>query len=161
MTVSKKLKRIQFEKAASLDKEEMSNRQRNPARGKQGKKKKSREIDSVEWINYNTTDIYEIIALTKHRDAKVRVKALRELCPCHVQTVVPEFWDAILARVDDESLPVRKQALHNLCDGSPPHLELEICAAIETYNKEPDRDTRRIAHKVLANYHRTGEWNIL
>eukprot|EP00121_Abeoforma_whisleri_P011336 Awhi_evm1s10454 len=84
MSVSKRLKRIQFEKSVSIE-EESSNRQRNPSRGKRGKKKKIHEVDSVEWINYDTTDIYEIIALTKHKDPKVRVKALRELCPCHVQ----------------------------------------------------------------------------
>jgi hypothetical protein len=53
------------------------------------------------------------------------------------------------------------QVLHTLCDGSPAHLEYDIAEALEQFNRDPDTDIRRMAHRVLAAYRRTGKWNIL
>jgi len=63
--------------------------------------------------------------------------------------------------VDDEDTAVRGQVLHTLCDGSPAHLEPKVAEALEVFNRDPDTDLRRRAHKVLTSYRRTGKWNIL
>ena len=36
-----------------------------------------------------------IISLTKHEDARIRKRALKELCPCHVKDDVPAFWERV------------------------------------------------------------------
>ena len=43
----------------------------------------------------------------------------------------------------------------------PPHLEYEVAEALEKFNRDPDSEIRRMAHRVLAAYRRTGKWNIL
>ena len=83
------------------------------------------------------------------------------MCPCHLQEEVPDFWARVLEMVDDENLAVRKQVMHTLCDGSPASLQVEVMLAMETFNHDADTDLRRMAHKVIASYHRTGKLNIL
>jgi hypothetical protein len=63
--------------------------------------------------------------------------------------------------VDDEDPKVRAQILHNICDGSPDHLESKVVEAMEKFNRDEDKDIRRKAHKVLGSYLRTGKWNVL
>jgi hypothetical protein len=63
--------------------------------------------------------------------------------------------------VDDESPKIRYQVLHNMCDGSPESMEQNVADALEKFNRDPDPEIRRKAHKVLASYLRTGKWNIL
>ncbi len=155
MSVSKKLKRIKISACETKE---------APKKVSVRKKKVTHEIDAVRWdisTCRSTSNIDEILELTRHVDATIRVRALRELCPCHVQSDIDEFWSRVIEMTDDPELAVRKQALHNLCDGSPKHREDEIIAAIEKYNRESDSDTRRIAHKVLGAYRKTGNWNIL
>ena len=108
-----------------------------------------------------TEDINEIILLTRSESAAVRVAALREMCPCHLQEGVPAFWVRVLEMVGDEDLAVRKQVLHTLCDGSPASLQVEVMEAMEKFNHDTDTDLRRMAHKVIGSYHRTGKLNIL
>ena len=67
----------------------------------------------------------------------------------------------VISMVEDDDLGVKKQILHTLCDGSPPRHERAVVEAVEVFNREPDRDLRRMAHKVLTSYHRTGVWNIM
>ena len=61
----------------------------------------------------------------------------------------------------DESRDVRYQILHNMCDGSPGVYEEKVAEALEIFNRDPDKEIRRRASKVMASYLRTGEWNIL
>ena len=61
----------------------------------------------------------------------------------------------------DEDTKVRYQVLHNMCDGSPESYEDKVETALEIFNRDPDTDIRRKAHKVLASYLRTGKWNVL
>ena len=51
--------------------------------------------------------------------------------------------------------------LHTICDGSPAILEAQVAEALEDFNRDTDKTIRRVAHKVLASYSRTGKWNIL
>jgi len=48
-----------------------------------------------------------------------------------------------------------------MCDGSPDQYEEKMAACLEIFNRDPDKDIRRRAHKVIACYSRTGKWNIL
>lgn len=110
---------------------------------------------------HDTEDIDTLVDLTKHNDPNVRQKALKEMCPCHVQIDIPEFWNRIFEMIDDPDDKVRLQALHNMCDGSPPHLESQVADALESFNKDPDPSIRRKAHKALTAYRKKGKWNVL
>lgn len=108
-----------------------------------------------------TTDIDEIIAMTKHESAQVRQRALKEMCPCRVKRDLSDFWRRVFEMVHDEATNVREQVLHTICDGSPTHLEFEVADALEVFNRDPDPYIRRRAHKAFTAYHRTGKWNVL
>merc|ERR1711924_550655 len=99
----------------------------------------------------DTTDLDEICALMSHEDARVRVRALEQVCPCRMRDAVDEIWDRVVAMVDDRDLGVRKQVLHTLCD-DPRVARAQVLEAVEKLNRETDRDLRRMAHKVLASY---------
>ena len=70
-----------------------------------------------------TEDMYELIEITKVEDAKVRLKATQQMCPCRVQNDIPEFWERLFELAGDADPQVRYQVLHNMCDGSPPQYE--------------------------------------
>lgn len=108
-----------------------------------------------------TAEFNELLELTYHKDENIRLKALQNLCPCRVQAEVDMFWDRVFQMVEDKCPKIRMQALHNMCDGSPPSLEPRIADALEIFNRDPDSEIRRKAHKVLTSYLRTGKWNIL
>lgn len=108
-----------------------------------------------------TTDIDEVITLSKHSDPVVRQKALREMCPCRVKTDINDFWNRVLEMIDDPATNVRQQVLHTLCDGSPVHMEDAVVEALQKFNIDSDKEIRRKAHKALASYRRSGKWNIL
>ncbi|ESO84907.1 hypothetical protein LOTGIDRAFT_235977 [Lottia gigantea] len=108
-----------------------------------------------------TTTIETIIDLTKHEHPQVRKRALREMCPCRVKKDHEDFWNRVFEMMDDEDKDVRQQVLHTLCDGSPAHLEYAIADALEKFNHDPDTKIRRMAHKCLTSYRKTGKWNIL
>ena len=158
--VSKKLKRIP---------QKRTERKKVPYlwKGKSGKKKKDLVTIPPKWEDKKvaviklTTDIDTILRLTHDEDPMIRIKALRELCPCRMSEDIDIFWDRIIEMVDDPDLGVRKQVLHNLCDGAPLHRERDIMDAVYKYNREKDRSTKRAAHKVMAAYKRTGDWNIM
>ena len=56
-----------------------------------------------------TTDIDEIIELTKHDHPQVRQRALREMCPCRVKNDIDDFWIRVLEMLDDPAKNVRQQ----------------------------------------------------
>mmetsp|Transcript_35175 Transcript_35175/g.46335 ORF Transcript_35175/g.46335 Transcript_35175/m.46335 type:complete len:84 (+) Transcript_35175:201-452(+) len=83
------------------------------------------------------------------------------MCPCRVKTDQPEFWHALFDLAQDEDESVRAQVLHNMCDGSPPGYEQNVIECLEIFNRDPCTEIRRKAHKVMASYLRTGDWNVL
>jgi len=123
----------------------------------------SEQLSLSEKLNLcNTTeDIDTIVNLTKDSEPQVRLRALKNICPCRVRSDIDSFWNRVLEMTDDPDASVRYQVLHTLCDGSPQHRENEIINAIEVFNRDPDNLVRRKAHKVLASYTRTGKWNVL
>ena len=48
-----------------------------------------------------------------------------------------------------------------MCDGSPHGYEEQVMECVEKFNRDPNTEIRRKAHKVIASYLRTGEWNVL
>lgn len=108
-----------------------------------------------------TDDADKMIILTKDSDPMIRLKALKEMCPCKVREDVDFLWDRIFEMVSDPDPTVRYQVLHTICDGSPNHLESKVAEALEKFNRDPDKKIKRQAHKVLGSYLRTGAWNIL
>ncbi|XP_052784679.1 uncharacterized protein LOC128220356 [Mya arenaria] len=96
-----------------------------------------------------------------HKSARVRQRALKEMCPCHVKEDLTEFWDRVLDMVGDESPVVRYQVLHTLCDGSPTHMEDKVADVLDIFNNDSDPKLRRKAHQVLSGYRRTGKWNVM
>ena len=57
----------------------------------------------------STADIDVVISLSKHSDPLVRKAALKEMCPCRVKIDIEDFWDRVLAMVDDCDDDVRQQ----------------------------------------------------
>ena len=57
----------------------------------------------------STSDIDVVISLSKHSDPLVRKAALKEMCPCRVKIDIEDFWDRVLAMVDDCDDEVRQQ----------------------------------------------------
>lgn len=119
------------------------------------------KVNEASRLAKETTDVNVIIALSKHPEAIVRKKSLVEMCPCRVKEDIDKFWVRVFEMIDDEDPIVRGQVLHTICDGSPNHMEPKIAEALEIFNRDPDSDIRRKAHKVLSSYNRTGKWNIL
>ena len=108
-----------------------------------------------------TTEVDVIIALSKHDNSQIRKSSLVQMCPCRVKQDIVKFWDRVFEMVSDQDPIVRAQVLHTICDGSPNDRELQVAEAIEIFNRDPDSEIRRKAHKVLSSYIRTGKWNIL
>jgi len=132
-----------------------------------GKSKKDKgdckkvNLSDLKRLCSETTDITEIIQLSKHEEKDVRFAAVKQFCPCKVRKDIDEFWNRVFEMVEDEDPRVRYQILHTICDGSPDHVESRVSDALEKFNQDEDKEIRRRAHKVLASYIRTGKWNVL
>lgn len=83
------------------------------------------------------------------------------MCPCKVQKDFEEFWERLFELAQDEDPDVRYQILHNMCDGSPEGYEDKVMECLEIFNRDPDKDIRRKAHKVMGAYLHSGKWNVL
>jgi hypothetical protein len=106
-------------------------------------------------------EIDEVIALTFDKNPRVRGRALKRLCPCHVQANEARIWDRVIALADDPDPYVRAQVLHALGDGSPRAREAEVVTTVQRMHDDPDPHLRRRVRKLLAEYRRTGRINIL
>lgn len=102
-----------------------------------------------------------ILEMTYDTDSEVRLLAVKELCPCRVQNNIDILWKRVFELVHDENPLIRSQILHIMCDGSPHKYELEVKCAIDTLHKDPNKDVRKAANKVMASVKATGKWNIL
>jgi hypothetical protein len=111
--------------------------------------------------NTSRHEIEELLDATHSADARARNEALRMLCPCHVKFNDRRVWDRALEMVEDDDVKVRGTVLHLLCDGSPRERKDEIVAAVERMQRDPDDKLRRRARKVMAEYRRTGNINVL
>ena len=105
--------------------------------------------------------VSEYIQRTYDPDPKKRRRALKELCPCHVQQDIPQVWERIFEMCEDEDGWVRDQAIHSLGDGAPSRLEEQIIKVIEEKYNDPHPDVKKKARKMLNTYRRTGKWNVL
>jgi hypothetical protein len=110
-------------------------------------------------IAVNETE--DIITETFSVDARTRRRAVRDLCPCHVQRDVEEIWRRLLQMVNDPDDLVRYAVMHTLCDGSPASREADIIAALEGMYNDPSEKLRRKVRHAVMSYRKTGKWNIL
>jgi hypothetical protein len=101
------------------------------------------------------------LQLTCHEDPGVRSKALRSLCPCHVQAQDDRIWQRIFELATDQSKQVRATVFHALGDGSPRALEQQVVATLDSMRNDVDPGLRRQVRKLLAHYRRTGNVNVL
>jgi len=102
-----------------------------------------------------------MLELSKSEDARERLRALREFCPCKVRKDFDEVWDRVFEMTDDTDEAVRYQVLHTLCDGAPQELEDRIIPVLEVMYNDKCEKIRRQARRVLCSYRKTGKWNIL
>jgi hypothetical protein len=102
-----------------------------------------------------------LLDLTSSPDSRERLRALRELCPCHVKRNIPEVWDRILQLAHDEDVQVRSTVFHLLLDGSPRERLDEVVFAVGRMTQDADDKLRRRARKVMAEYRSTGRINVL
>ena len=106
-------------------------------------------------------EIAKMLALIRDNDPRVRLEAVRALCPCHVQANRPEIWDTLIVLATDPNADVRRNVLHTLSDGSPRERSEQVAAIWETMYQDPDRKIRKQVRFLLAQYRRTGKINIL
>jgi hypothetical protein len=106
-------------------------------------------------------EVDDLLALTASADADDRCHALRELCPCHVRYNDTRIWDRAVALAGDPDKRVRATVLHVLCDGSPRERHDQVVAVVERMQHDPDEKLRRRARKIMAQYRRTGNINVL
>mmetsp|Transcript_3828 Transcript_3828/g.3273 ORF Transcript_3828/g.3273 Transcript_3828/m.3273 type:complete len:112 (-) Transcript_3828:155-490(-) len=108
---------------------------------KKGQYKES--INDLKRKACDTTSVDEIIELSKHENADVRLTAIKQLCPCKVQEDIDKFWKRMFEMAEDDDSRVRARILHNICDGSPDHLESDVIDCIEKFNRDKDKDIKR------------------
>lgn len=106
-------------------------------------------------------EIDDLLDMSRSEDAKARAAALREMCPCHVKFNDARIWDRTLEMASDADVKVRATVLHLLCDGSPRERNAEVVAAVERMQHDPDDKLRRQARKVMAQFRKTGQINVL
>ena len=111
--------------------------------------------------NTSRHEIDELLELSRSEDARARNEALRVLCPCHVKFNERRVWDRALEMTADPDVKVRATVLHLLCDGSPRERQAEVVAAVERMQQDADNKLRRRARKVMAQYRKTGDINVL
>eukprot|EP01100_Stratorugosa_tubuloviscum_P001324 TRINITY_DN1295_c0_g1_i1.p1 TRINITY_DN1295_c0_g1~~TRINITY_DN1295_c0_g1_i1.p1 ORF type:complete len:117 (+),score=44.81 TRINITY_DN1295_c0_g1_i1:139-489(+) len=103
----------------------------------------------------------EIMDGTRDSNANVRVRALRQICPCRVKKEIDELWERVFEMITDEDERVRYQVLHTLCDGSPTHMEEKVVEVLDIFRNDKCEKIKRQARRALTSYQRTGKWNIL
>jgi hypothetical protein len=101
------------------------------------------------------------LRLTHDANPRLRQAALMNLCPCHVKSDLPEVWDRVFEMAADPDRHIRRQVLHTLGDGSPRRLEGRVVEALEAMRLDPDPRLRRNVRRLLAQYRRTGQVNVL
>jgi hypothetical protein len=106
-------------------------------------------------------EIDELLDLTRSDDPRERNEALHLLCPCQVKFNEKRVWDRALEMACDPDANVRSTVLHVLCDGSPRDRNAEVVAAVARMQQDPDDKLRRRARKVMAQYRKTGNINVL
>jgi HEAT repeat protein len=106
-------------------------------------------------------EVPRLLALSRDEDALTRRLAVKNLCPCRVRSNVVTVWDRVLELAADPNPGVRRDVAHALADGSPRERWPEVIAAMEILRDDPDRGVRRMANRVLGEFHRTGRINIL
>ncbi|MBS10927.1 MAG: hypothetical protein CME19_04905 [Gemmatimonadetes bacterium] len=62
-------------------------------------------------------EIWEYVELSKSEDTADRLRAAKNLCPCHVRRRIDEVWDALFQMMEDTDVEVRRAAYHTLEDG--------------------------------------------
>lgn len=109
----------------------------------------------------SAVEFREILDQTRDGDARVRARAVRELCPCQVKVNEAEAWDRILEMCTDPDAKVRSLVFHVLCDGSPREREPEIVMALDEMAHDADPRLRRRVRRLAAHYRHTGRLNVL
>src|SRR5919201_3245027 len=80
--------------------------------------------------------IGSLLEQTHAADARLRQRAVRQLCPCKLRANYGEVWDRLLAMARDDDPKVRGHILHVLADGSPRSREAEVVSAIEAMQSD-------------------------
>jgi HEAT repeats len=101
-----------------------------------------------------------LLTLSFDADPKVRRRALKNMCPCHVRRKRVEVWERVFALADDADPGVRHDAIHALTDGSPRELAPRVYAVLERARSDPDRRTRRYVRGLWDKQRRTGRVNV-
>ena len=109
----------------------------------------------------NPDEVDDLLQLTYDPDPKVRAKAVRALCPCHVRADVERIWERFLELADDEDPYVRRTILHTLGDGSPRVIEARVIETLGKMQHDSDPKLRRGVRRLLSHYRRTGKVNVL
>jgi hypothetical protein len=62
-------------------------------------------------------EIWAYVELSKSEDPEDRLKAAKNLCPCHVKRRINEVWDALYRMMEDPEVAVRRASYNTFEDG--------------------------------------------
>jgi hypothetical protein len=106
-------------------------------------------------------NIEDLIKYSKNSNPKIRLKSLNEMCPCKMRYNYPEIWARVFEMATDSDDKIRARVLHIICDGSPKEYLDKVLDTLQIFNCDINKEIKRITHKVLGSYSRTGIVNIL
>ncbi len=97
----------------------------------------------------NEVEYYLALAYSENPDERVR--AMENLCPCHVRKRINKVWVALYKGMVDPDLRVRRAAWHTLEDGGNPN-DPRLQPLLEKIVKEEtDKKLRKLALDLIAS----------
>jgi HEAT repeat protein len=106
------------------------------------------------------TDVPRLLDLTFDPSPMARRLAVKNLCICHLAEGSEVVWSRLLEMVADPDPGVRIDVLHNLTDGSPPHLGEAVVKAVAARTGDDNPKVRRYATYLRERQIRLGRVNV-
>lgn len=101
-------------------------------------------------LKVSRAQVPELLELSCSLDADDRLHAAKYLCPCHIQSRIPEVWEAVLRMMEDDDRRVRQQAWHTWEDGGLPNDPTLFARMEQIYQREKDGKVRAFAHTIIG-----------
>jgi len=125
------------------------------------RKSNEEETTAVCDVSNESEDVIAILKRSRSTNPNERKAALRSMCPCRVKRAIDPFWVRIVEMCSDPDDSVRYQVLHDLCDGSPSHLEDLVAETVHGFWNDSNEKIRRSARRAYGSWQRGDGINIL
>ncbi|MFN8446002.1 MAG: hypothetical protein U0175_34745 [Caldilineaceae bacterium] len=117
---------------------------------KLGLNKHQKAARKVGELKVSRSQVPELLELSCSIDVGDRLHAAQYLCPCHIQSRIPEVWEAVLRMMEDDDRRVRFQAWHTWEDGGLPDDPALFARMEQIYQREKDGKVRAFAHTIIG-----------